>query len=136
MLRSYCGREQVLKWAKPDKIGGLKFSYSYHFSHQSTASSCALIQSSEDGAFITGKLAEDEDKETLLKVRQAKTTVKGEDLAPKVSAFLNPVVGVDLTVAADGDQVEEGLCCWGWRERAWEVSMEAKLDQQRPPIYW
>ena len=38
--------------------------------------------------------------------------VKGEDLAPpKVSAFLNPVVGVDLMVAADGDQVEEGLCC-------------------------
>ena len=44
-------------------------------------------------------------------MRQAKTMVKGEDLAPKLSAFLNPVVGVDLTVAADGDQVEEGLCC-------------------------
>ena len=44
-------------------------------------------------------------------MRQAKTTVKGEDLAPKMSAFLNPVVGVDLTVAADGDQVEEDLCC-------------------------
>ena len=64
MLRSYCGREQVSKQAKPDEIGSLKSSYSSHLPCWSTALLCASIQSSEDGAFVTGELAEDEDKET------------------------------------------------------------------------